>query len=131
MNAKSLFPKELISGADVHDAKGKPIYLLATISGLKQIEVGPEKEHRWALTFKGTDRKLTLNVTNNDRLCELFGNETDDWIGQKIALHGDTAKFGGKTVQAVRIEEAAAAGLSGAAELAAIGAAVASGEVPY
>jgi hypothetical protein len=114
MNAKTMFPKELISGADVHDAKGKPIYLNATISGLKQIEVGPEKEKRWALTFAGTDRKLTLNVTNNDRLVDLFGGETDDWINQKIALHGDKATFGGKTVPAVRIEEAAV----GAPELA-------------
>lgn len=105
MNANTLMPKELISGADVHDAKGKPTYLAATIAGLVQIEVGPEKERRWALTFKGTNRKLTLNVTNKDRLIELFGAETDDWIGQKIALHGDTAKYAGKTVKAVRIEE--------------------------
>lgn len=114
MNAKTMFPKELISAADVYDAKNRPIYLNATIESLRQIPVGPEKELRWALLFKGTERKLTLNVTNNDRLVELFGSETDDWIGQKIALHGDKATFGGKTVPAVRIEEAAV----GAPELA-------------
>lgn len=114
MNANSLMPKELLSGADVYDAKGKAIYLNATISGLKQIEVGPEKEKRWALTFSGTERKLTLNVTNRDRLVELFGAETDDWIGKDIALHGDKAIYGGKTVKAIRIEEPAV----GAPELA-------------
>jgi hypothetical protein len=115
MNANSLMPKELLSGADVHDSHGKPIYLNATISGLKQIEVGQDKERRWALLFKGTDRKLTLNVTNKDRLVKMFSAETDDWIGQKIALHGATATFGGKEVLAIRIEDAEV----GAPELAA------------
>lgn len=110
MNAKTMFPKELISGADVHDAKGRPTSINATIAGIRQIEVGPEKEKRWALLFLGTDRKLTLNVTNNEKLCDLFGNETDDWVGQRISLRGDTAKFGGKTVQAVRVDEFKAGG---------------------
>ena len=116
MNANSLMPKELISANDVYDAKGKPIYLNATIAGLKQIEVGPDKEKRWALTFFGTDRKLTLNVTNRDKLVELFGAETDDWTERQIALHGDKATYGGKTVKAVRVEEPAA----GAPELAGV-----------
>lgn len=114
MNANTLMPKELISGADVHDAKGRSISLNATIAGLKQIEVGQDKELRWALTFRGTERKLTLNVTNKDKLVKLFGAETDDWIGKKVALYGAEATFGGKTTQAVRIGDAVA----GAPELA-------------
>lgn len=105
MNANSLMPKEYISGADVFDAKGKPITLTAVVAGVKKVLVGQgdEKEERWALTFRGSDRKLTLNKTNLGALIEFFGAETDDWTGQQVGLVGSYTEFQGKTVKAVRI----------------------------
>lgn len=104
MNAATLIPKKLLSSADVYDAKGRAVSKSAVISGLQHVEVGTEKEVRPALSFEGTGRMLTLNVTNIERLVELFGGETDDWIGQTISLNGDTAKYGGKTVNAIRVD---------------------------
>ena len=103
MNANTLMPKEFLSGADVHDSHGKPTELAATISGVRQVEVGQNKETRWALTFKGSDRKLTLNKTNLGTLIELFGAETDEWAGKSIALVGTTTEYQGKRVQAIRV----------------------------
>lgn len=103
MNANKLMPKEYITGADVHDADGEPTTMNVTIASLTQVEVGQDKEMRWALTFTGTERKLTLNKTNIDRLIKQFGAETDGWAGQAIGLTGATTTFGGKEVQAVRI----------------------------
>ena len=106
MNANTLMPKEFISGADVFDATGKKSLTLgATIADVKSVSVGQgdDKEDKWALTFKGTDRKLTLNKTNLGALIEFFGAETDDWKGQHIALVGTWTEFAGKTVKAVRI----------------------------
>lgn len=105
MNANTLMPKEFLSGADVHDVKGKPTTISAVISGVRQVEVGQDKETRWALTFKGTERKLTLNKTNLGTLIDQFGPETDDWTGKAISLVGTTTEYQGKRVKAIRIAE--------------------------
>jgi len=106
MNANDLAPKELISSADVFDAKGKPTSRSATISRVIEkllVGQGDDKELRPALAFEGTDRKLVLNKTNIGSLVEFFGGETDDWIGQKVSLIGDFTQYAGKTVKALRI----------------------------
>src|SRR5690242_1372461 len=101
MNANDLMPKQYISSADVFDGKGKPTVRSATIAGVEQVMVGQgdEKEQKAALTFAGTDRKLTLNKTNIGALIEFFGTETDDWKGQKVNLVGDYTQYQGKTVK--------------------------------
>jgi len=106
MNANDLMPKELISSADVFDAKGKPTTRSATISKVIEklpVGQGDDKELRPALAFAGTDRKLALNKTNIGSLVEFFGGETDDWVGQKVSLVGDYTQYQGKTVKALRI----------------------------
>lgn len=105
MNANDLMPKEWISSADVFDSKGKPTSRSATIKGITQVQIGQgdDKEEKPALTFVGTDRKLTLNKTNIKALIEFFGAETDDWAGQKVALIGDYTQYQGNTVKALRI----------------------------
>lgn len=112
MNANKLMPKEYIGGKDVHDADGEPISLNVTIKDLIQVEVGQDKEQRWALTFTGTERKLTLNKTNIDKLIKLFGAETEAWKGKPIALTGATTTYGGEERQAVRIAKANPSGKS-------------------
>ena len=105
MNANTLMPKEYLSGADVYDTKNKSISLSATISGLKRVTVGTDNEERWALTFEHTERKLTLNKTNLSKLIEMFGAETDDWIGKLISLFGSQTMYQGKSVKAIRVGE--------------------------
>lgn len=113
MNANTLMPKEYISSADVFDSKGKPAARTATITGIKKVTVGQDdnKEEKPALTFAGTDRKLTLNKTNISALIEYFGEETDDWIGQAVTLVGDYTQYQGKTVKALRIRPGATGGM--------------------
>ena len=105
MNANTMMPKEYLSANDVHDSKGKSISLAATITGLRKVTVGTDNDERWALTFKGTDRKLTLNKTNLSVLIELYGAETDDWTDKSISLYGATTQYQGKNVKAIRVGE--------------------------
>lgn len=57
-----------------------------------------------SLRFKGKERELGLNATHIAVLRSLFGNETGNWFGKKIALYVDphVSAFG-KMVPAVRI----------------------------
>jgi hypothetical protein len=44
-----------------------------------------------------------LNKTNNSTIIGLYGSETDDWIGKKIALFSQEVDFQGKQTMAIRI----------------------------
>ena len=48
-------------------------------------EFGPEKT-RPTLTFEGKDKRLVLNPTNNEKLCNAYGVDSDEWVGKEIGL---------------------------------------------
>ncbi len=63
-------------------------------------------KHGWVLSFEGKDKSLFCNATNTNRLIELFGAETDDWVGQRIRLTVVKVDYAGKRVPALRVEAA-------------------------
>ena len=52
------------------------------------------KYEKPVLTFEDGTR-LSLNATNCSTLIAAFGNDDQDWIGQKIELYGDTLRYNG------------------------------------
>ena len=55
--------------------------------------------------MRGQDsRGLVLNVGRGDSLRELFGDNTDRWIGRRFRLVIGTATFQGKRVRALHVE---------------------------
>lgn len=48
-------------------------------------ENGPERD-LLALKFKGKEKKLLLNATNTQILCDAYGPDDDTWIGHEIGL---------------------------------------------
>jgi hypothetical protein len=45
-----------------------------------------------------------LNKTNGVVICELYGEEMNDWVGKKITLYEkDDVEFAGKLVSAIRV----------------------------
>jgi len=55
------------------------------------------------LYFKGKEKGMVLNKTNAKTIAELYGNNTDDWLGQKIVLFKDECEAFGKRVECVRV----------------------------
>lgn len=55
------------------------------------------------LSFLEVEQKLTLNKTRIKKLVELLGDDTDDWVGKKIALYPVDVQFNGKTVPGIAI----------------------------
>jgi hypothetical protein len=71
----------------------------------KSVEFKNEKKRGYgSLKFVGKERELGLNSTHLAVLKALFGPNTSDWFGQKIALYVDphVSAFG-QIVSAVRI----------------------------
>jgi hypothetical protein len=68
---------------------------VVTISAAEQGEVGEEKDEKLLIYFNELDRPLVGNPTNVSMLIELFGDETNDWIGKKVTLYHDPNVFFG------------------------------------
>jgi hypothetical protein len=118
MDARLLFPKEYLCAADL---RGKDVTL--TISRLVQENLRTDKgdEPRWILCFaemeerhrrdkKSINKRLVINKTNAKVVAKLHGNETDEWVGKKIAMFATTCQAFGETVDCIRIRPTAPKG---------------------
>ena len=64
--------------------------LKVTIEGVEIIEFDETDkapaQKRSALTFVDKEKGLILNPSNNDILCQAYGEDDGDWIGREIGL---------------------------------------------
>lgn len=58
------------------------------------------------LEFLEIDQKLTLNKTRVKKCVELLGDDTDTWVGRKIAMYRIDVNFNGKTMPGVAVAAA-------------------------
>ena len=96
-----LFPSKYIKHSDLNGQE-----VTVTIASLDMEEVGMDKEEKPVLSFKDAKKKLVLNMTNFDGIAESYGEETDNWPGEKIILYEDKARYGGKIVDCIRVKPA-------------------------
>lgn len=92
------------------DLAGKAVKV--TIEEIRTEEINGDhgKEKKLVARFLGKDKGLVLNRTNADSIAEITASEdTDDWSGAVIVLYPDKTKFGGKTVDCIRVRAAQAA----------------------
>jgi hypothetical protein len=97
MRSSDAFPSKYLKSTD---AKAAPI--VATISGLEQEAVGPEKQDKWVLHLDG-QKPMVLNRTNFEAIEDAFG-DSDDWSGHKIKIKTVRTSFQGKSVDGLRVE---------------------------
>jgi hypothetical protein len=81
------------------DIAGKSARVL--ISKAEDVEF--EKGLKPVLSFEGKRKRLVVNATNFDILCEAFGNNTAKWVGHTIVLEGVKVPFKGKVVDSIRV----------------------------
>ena len=68
------------------------------------------------LHFQDLPQALVLNKTNFTALSLMFGEDTNDWIGAKVALYPSRVDFKGRTMPTIKVrrpQKAAAATASG------------------
>lgn len=108
MNAE-LFGKQYLSAAALEGV----VPANATIRQVKIEEIGNDegRESKMVLYLNGlpdeyASKGLILNVTNRKILVQLFGSETDKWIGQTVRIEVVPVQFGGRIVQGIRLGRA-------------------------
>jgi hypothetical protein len=68
------------------------------------------------LHFQDQPQALVLNKTNFTALSLMFGEDTKDWIGAKVALYPSRVDFKGRTMPTIKVrrpQKGAAAQASG------------------
>ncbi len=63
----------------------------------------PSGDEKIAFEFLEHDQKLSLNKGRRDKMELLFGEDTDDWAGQKIDVYQVDAQFAGKAELGIAI----------------------------
>lgn len=73
-----------------------------TIDGAEIVELGATNPRpKVVLSFKETEKRLPLNKTNAGIISEVFGDETDVWVGKQIYLRITKRNFQGKIVDGI------------------------------
>lgn len=105
MNIDSVFPSKYLGAPDL---QGRD--LTVTVDRIDMETIGTDRKP--VMYFRGGRKGLVLNKTNSNCIKQLYGNETDDWTGQKLTLFTAWVEFQGKQVEAVRIRGVTPAGVA-------------------
>jgi hypothetical protein len=113
MKTSDMFPSKYMKGSDL---KGEtPTY---EISSITQEEVGQDREQKFIAYFKGQQKGVVLNKTNCEVLEMLYGDDSDDWVGEPVLLFTMPVTFNGKTTNAIRFRAPKKSAKQKAAEVA-------------
>lgn len=92
-----------IKGDDLEEGERTVV----TIKTAEEVDF-PSGDRVPVLSFLELEQKLTLNKTRIKKLVELLGDDTDEWIGKKIAIYPIDVQFNGKTLPGVAVAKAPA-----------------------
>jgi hypothetical protein len=102
MKLTEMYPSSLLKSADVTDAGGEMTLTIAKIE-MKEFDTDNGGKDKKPILVFANDKQMVCNKTNGTTLGEMFGNETDDWIGKSITLIVQNVDFAGKSTPAIRI----------------------------
>ena len=101
MKANELCPSPNLQALDIGADLGDSVNV--TIKGFDRAEVGKEKQLKSRLWFEEFDRPLVINRTNVKALIDLFGNDTEEWIGERCNMYVSETSFQGDVVRCLRV----------------------------
>ena len=64
-----------------------------------------DEGQKLVLHFAGKEQGMVLNKTNTSVVMDLYGDETDDWVGKVVEVFPTKVDFGGKLVDALRLRQ--------------------------
>lgn len=73
-----------------------------TIAGV-EMKAFDNGERKLAVSFQDLDKLLLLNMTNARAISDLYGGDTDHWVGRQVMLFTAPVDYQGKKVNAIRV----------------------------
>ncbi len=102
LTLEEIFPGRFVRAADF---KGRDVDVTISMVVLEDLPDDKGKmEGKGVVTLRETKKKWILNRTNAEWLKELYGNDTDLWIGKRITIYPDASvTIGSKKVGGIRV----------------------------
>jgi hypothetical protein len=104
MKLNDVFPARFVKSEDFEKGEERTL----TVKNVEREEIGQDeaKEIKPIIYFREKDAKpFVCNKTNWLTIAELWGEDSDDWIGKGITLYVTKVPSFGKMVDGIRVVE--------------------------
>jgi hypothetical protein len=103
MKISEVFPSKYLTAADLN---GKPYTLtIKTVTLEEMITHENKKVNKPVCWFTGAQKGFVMNSTNAYIIVALYGDSTEDWIGQRITIYPTKVKAFGSMQDCIRVRE--------------------------
>ncbi len=100
---KTHFPSTYLEKEDLKAEDGRYIEKRAVVATIASEKVGDDQ--KMVIYFQNMEKGMVGNRTNADTLADLYGEDTDGWIGREVILYVDpTVMYAGKRVGGLRLK---------------------------
>lgn len=103
MKIGDAFPSKYLKASDLPDGQFVRVTIdrveLQNVAGNDQPD-----ENKPVLYFTGKEKGIVMNRTNAQAISDVYGDDTDGWIGKPVMLYATTTLFQGKTVACIRVK---------------------------
>lgn len=100
---RTIAGKEYLVGEELN---GKEVKVTINEVKVELLQNVKGKEKKPVASFKGTDRKLVLNVTNMKSIAKVLGTSfIEDWANKEIILIPVKGRFFGEEQEVIRIKQ--------------------------
>src|ERR1700726_3094605 len=101
MKKGDVFPSKYLKSEDL---LGKAMTVTIAGAPFETLKAPDGREQgKTVLYFAGAKKCFPLNLTNWQSVAEICGDDTDDWVSNKIVLYPSKTQMGGKVVDCIRI----------------------------
>jgi hypothetical protein len=100
MKLNDAFPSRWLKSEDCEDGD---LILTIKSAAIEPVKGTNGDEDKLILRFAEEDKGLILNKTNAKSISKIHGDDTDDWVGKKVALYSTEVEFGGETMLGIRV----------------------------
>ena len=100
-NVNDVYPSKWLRAGDL---RGRSHQLTIQDVDTGIVGQGNDAKTQLILMFQGDWKPLGLNKTNAGAISQLYGDETDDWIGQAVVLFPTQVDFNGQRTDAIRVD---------------------------
>jgi hypothetical protein len=102
VNLNDMYPSRFLKSADFKDEETK-IFTIDNVR-LETLGQGDDKETKPIVSFVETDKEFVLNKTNATTIAKNLTDDTDAWVGKRVALHVVDVQMRGEMVPAIRVK---------------------------
>ena len=96
MNINQAFPSKYVKASDLNDKD-----VTVTIRKVAMETLGEDSKP--IVYFEKSEKGFALNKTNANRIADMHGFDTDQWIGKSITIFPTECDYRGDTVSCIRV----------------------------